>query len=33
MRVPTLRAQVQTAPAGSIAQRCAALGLSRSSYY
>ena len=38
MSVPTLRAQVQTAPAGSIAQRCAAqrcaaLGLARSSYY
>ena len=33
MSVPTLRAQVQTAPAGSIAQRCAALGLAHSSYY
>ena len=33
MSIPPLRAQVQAAPAGSIAQRCAALGLARSSYY
>lgn len=33
MSVPTLRAQVQAAEAGTIAQRCAALGLARSSYY
>lgn len=33
MSAPTLREQVRASEAGSITQRCAALGLSRNSYY